>query len=173
LDDAFTIEEKPLIVQGRDPTTYAYQLVTTTTEPHQTQVTTEEHIPGEGRFITTTAEQRPRSTVTISEIEDQPLSLIPQTGEKRIVTYKGLTSPSKAKITRWFYTPKTMKMVLEREDGTRQVFEDTEEMLKLPKEDLHVLQHMFVEKGPFKVEGHAKHLGHQLTEKIRRMLGTK
>ena len=100
MDDACTWEEKPLIVQGRDPTIFAYQLVTTTTEPHQTQVTTEEHIPGQGRFITTVAEHRPRSTVTISEIEDQPLSLIPQTQEKRIVTYKGLTSPFKAKITR-------------------------------------------------------------------------
>ena len=66
-----------------------------------------------------------------------------------------------------------MKMVLEREDGIRQVFEDTKEMLKLPKEDLQVVQHMFVETGPFKIEGHAKHLGHQLTEEIKRRLGTK
>ena len=58
LDDV-ELEEKPIILEGRDPNTYAYQLVTTTTDPHQTQVTTEEHIPGEGRFITITAEQRP------------------------------------------------------------------------------------------------------------------
>ena len=63
-----------------------------------------------------------------------------------------------------------MKMVLEREDGTRKIFKDTEEMLKLPIEDLQVLQYMFVETGPFQLEGHAKHLGHQLTEKIKRML---
>ena len=109
--------------------------------------------------------------MTISEIEDQPLSLIPQTQEKRIVTYKGLTSLSKAKITRWYYTHKTMKMVLEIEDGTRKIFKDTEEVLKLPIEDLQVLQTKFVESGPFKLEGHAKHLGHQLTKEIKRRLG--
>ena len=136
LDDVCTIEEKPLIVEGKDPCIYAYQLVTTTTEPHQTQITTEEHIPGQGRFITTVVEQRPRSTVTISEIKDQPLSLIPQTGEKRIVTYKGLTNPSKAKITIWYYSHKSMQMVREREDGIRQIFKEPMEMLKLPIEEI-------------------------------------
>ena len=41
-------------------------------------------------------------------------------------------------------------------------------MLKLPNEDLQALQHMAVESGPFKIEGLAKHLGHQLAWHIIR-----
>ena len=145
-------------MQGRDPTTYAYQLVTTSTDPHQTKVTTKQHIPGIGRNITVTAEERPRSTVTIREIEDQPLPQLPQPQNKQIVTYKGAKTPSKAKITIWYYSHRTLQMVIDREDGTRQVFKDAMEMMKLPKEDLQVLQTLVVQPGPFQAEGHAKFL---------------
>ena len=65
-----------------------------------------------------------------------------------------------------------MKMVIEREDGTTQIFKEPMEMMKLPMEDLQVLKTKIVESGPFILEGHAKHLAHQLTEEIKKKLGT-
>ena len=65
-----------------------------------------------------------------------------------------------------------MQMVIEREDGTRQLFKDPMEMMKLPIEDLQVLQRLVILSGPFKAEGHARFLAKQPTEEIKKKLSS-
>ena len=148
LDDACTYEEKPLIIQGRDPSTYAYKLQTTVTESHQTTVTIEQHIPTMKPGLTA-ADTKKRSGLTITEIEDPPKSAVPSTGKRSITAY---TQPSQSMIKSWSFTRNSYHMVIIREDDTCQILRKQDELEKLSTEDLLTILDKHPERGPLLTE---------------------
>ena len=128
LDDAFTHEEKPFIIQGRDPATFAYKLQTTEITESQTKVTVEEHLP---RYDLRAAHPFRRSGVTIQEIPQD--STIPSTGERSIIAY---THSSLPRIKSWTITKENYHMMIFREDETVSRLKNQSELKCLSTQDL-------------------------------------
>jgi len=79
-------------------------------------------------------------------------------------------SPIRPKIERWFYTHRTLTMVIIREDKSIQSFKTWREMLKLPKEDLEVLYRLPMQLSNDLQEGHAKKFAAELRKHIHNRL---
>jgi len=174
LDDACTFEEKPLIITGRDPSTYAYQLKQTITNPQQTKVITEQHVPIPSNVPgTASAEHIRRSSLIISEEENQPQSALPSTGEKSIIPYKGKSNTSQAKIIKWSFTHNSRYMFFEREDGTCKALTHKEELLNLSTEDLLTLQQLEPEHGPLLTKAQIKDVKTLMLKEIKNILDSR
>ena len=109
----FDIEEKPLITQFRDPSTFAYQIQKTITDKMHTKVVTEHHLPTYQIPNVFGQQQEGDSHLRVTEIENIQHSGQPQ--GSIIVPYTLDFDKSKKSVIRWSFTDTNSVLVTKRD----------------------------------------------------------
>ena len=140
----FDIEEKPLLTQFRDPSTFAYQIQRTITDKLHTKVTTEHHLPTFQIPNVMEQQQGSESHLRVTEVEN-----IQHSGETQgttMVPYTADFDKSKVPVIRWSFTDNNSVLVTRRDQTSRE-YRSMKELKKLSTKDLLTIQHLEPRKG--------------------------
>jgi hypothetical protein len=140
----FDIEEKPLLTQFRDPSTFAYQIQKTIKEKLHTRVVTEHHLPTV-QMPDMQQQQGRESHLRLSETEDIQHSG-PSTQGTSLVPYSSDFNKSKIPIIRWSLTDNN-SVLLTRRDLSSRAYKKISDLKKLSTQDLLTIQHLEPQRG--------------------------
>ena len=142
----FDVEEKPLLTQFRDPTTYAYQLQQSIRDKTHTKVVTIHHLPNIPIQGGVDLQGSKDSHLRVTKIEDIPQSSSGQPKETGLVSYASDFDRSKVNIIKWSFTDSNSVLVTRR-DRSSKVYKNSKELSVLSSKDLLTIQHLTPELG--------------------------
>src|ERR1043165_5042519 len=140
----FDIEEKPLLTQFRDPSTFAYQIQKTIKEKLHTRVVTEHHLPTV-QMPDMQQQQGRDSHLRLTETESIQHSG-PSTQGTSLVPYSSGFNKSKIPIIRWSLTDNN-SVLLTRRDLSSRAYKKISDLKKLSTQDLLTIQHLEPQRG--------------------------